>query len=505
MPQPDKIVPIGKLAGIFDRYREESKTIVHCHGVFDLVHIGHIRYLQKARRLGDVLAVTITPDELVNKGPHRPVFEQSLRAEALAALDCVDHVSVNDWPTACDTLKLLKPHIYVKGAEFRNKKTPELLEEERVARSVGTRVEFIEELTSSSSFLINNYLSPFAEEADQYLLKFRQTQTSDKILARLEKARDLKVLVVGEAILDEYYACATLGQSVKSTSVVGRYLSHQRHLAGAPAVANHLAAFSDQVRLITMLGTEKTNEEWIRSQLRENVHPQFFRRRGAPTIVKRQYQESYFGTTFFEVDYLNQEPLADDESAVLADLIRQSLGSYDLVVVADYGHAMLNGERVQSLVDGAAFLAVATQANAANVGYHPISKYPRADHFILSEHELRLECRGPTGDLRPMLESTIAKLDARTAVVTSGSRGCLCADSEGHRCEAPALATRVVDRSGAGEACLAVTALAAVLKAPLEHMAFLSNVAGAEAVAVPGNSAFLEKLSFERHVESLFK
>jgi rfaE bifunctional protein nucleotidyltransferase chain/domain len=505
MPQPDKIVPIGELAGIFDRYREESKTIVHCHGVFDLVHIGHIRYLQKARRLGDVLAVTITPDELVNKGPHRPVFEQSLRAEALAALDCVDHVSVNEWPTACDTLKLLKPHVYVKGAEFRNKKTPELLEEERIAQSVGTRVEFIEELTSSSSFLINNYLSPFAEEADQYLFKFRQTQTPEEILARLEKARDLKILVVGEAILDEYYACATLGQSVKSTSVVGRYLSHQRHLAGAPAVANHLAAFSDQVTLITMLGTEKTHEEWIRSQLHDNVNPQFFRRRRAPTIVKRQYQESYFGTTFFEVDYLNQEPLAKDESAVLDDLIRQTLGDCDLVVVADYGHAMLDAERVQSLVDGAAFLAVATQANAANVGYHPISKYPRADHFILSEHELRLECRGPAGDLRPMLENTVANLNARTAVVTSGSRGCLCADSQGHRCEAPALATRVVDRSGAGEACLAVTALAAVLEAPLAHMAFLCNVAGAEAVAVPGNSAFLERLSFQRHVESLFK
>ena len=228
MPQPHKIVPIGELAGIFDRYRDESKTLVHCHGVFDLIHIGHIRYLQKARQLGDVLAVTITPDELVNKGPHRPVFEQGLRAEALAALDCVDYVSINEWPTACDTLRLLKPHVYVKGAEFRNKKTPELQEEERVAQSVGTRVEFIEELTSSSSYLINNYLSPFAEEVDQYLLKFRQTHTPGELLAPLDRARNLKVLVVGEAILDEYYACATLGQSLKSTSVVGRYLSHQR-------------------------------------------------------------------------------------------------------------------------------------------------------------------------------------------------------------------------------------------------------------------------------------
>ncbi len=505
MPKPDKIVPLGKLAGIFDQYREEAKTIVLCHGVFDLVHIGHIRYLQKARQLGDILAVTITPDALVNKGPHRPVFEQALRAEALAALDCVDHVSVNQWPTACDTLRLLKPHIFVKGAEFRQKKTPELVEEEHVARSVGTRVEFIEELTSSSSFLINNYLSPFAEEADQYLLGFRQAYDADQILAPLDRAMDLKVLVVGEAIIDEYYACATLGQSMKSTSVVGRYLSRQRYLAGAPAVANHLAAFARQVDLVTLLGDENPDEEWIRSQLRKNVSPRFFQRHGAPTIVKRQYQESYFGTTLFEVDYLNQQPLDRAEAAVLDELIRQDLGGYDLVVVSDYGHAMLGGMHVETLATGAGFLAVATQANAANVGYHTVSKYPRADHFILSEHELRLECRGLAGDLEPMLEGTSRSLGARTAVVTCGKRGCLCCSSSGVHCQGPALATRVVDRSGAGEACLAVTALASVLEMPLPHLAFLCNVAGAEAVAVPGNASFLEKVAFQRHVESLLK
>ena len=104
-----------------------------------------------------------------------------------------------------------------------------------------------------------------------------------------------------------------------------------------------------------------------------------------------------------------------------------------------------------------------------------------------------------------MLEATLGKLAARTAVVTSGSRGCRCTNAAGEQCQAPALATRVVDRSGAGEACLAVTALASVLEMPLEQMAFLCNVAGAEAVSVPGNSSFLQKISFQRHVESLFK
>ena len=505
MPQPDKIVPLGQLAGIFDQYREDGKTVVHCHGVFDLVHIGHIRYLQKARGLGDVLVVTITPDALVNKGPHRPVFEENLRAEALAALDCVDHVSINEWPTACDTLKLLRPHIYVKGAEFRYAKTPELQEEERVAASVGTRVEFIDELTSSSTYLINNYLSPFSEEVDQYLLDFRRAHSAESILAPLDGAAGLKVLVVGEAILDEHCACAMLGQSMKSTSVVGRYLSHQRYLAGAPAVANHLAAFADQVELIAMVGDADTDQQWIGGELCENVTRRFFRRRGAPTIVKRQYQESYFGTTLFEVDTLNQEPLGERDAAELDALLRRRASEFDVVVVADYGHSMLGPSHVDTLAAGARYLSVAAQANAANAGYHTISKYRRADHFVLSEHELRLECRSPAGDLQPMLEKTARRLRSRTAVVTSGSRGCLCVNSADEYCRAPALATRVVDRSGAGEACLAVTSLASALDMPLTHVGFLSNVAGAEAVAVPGNASFLEKLSFQRHVQSLLK
>lgn len=92
----------------------------------DLLHIGHIRYLEKAKRLGDILVVTVTPDCYVNKGPHRPAFPDLLRAEAIAALDAVDYVAINEWPTAVETLDLLRPDVYAKGAEFRQNRTPEI-------------------------------------------------------------------------------------------------------------------------------------------------------------------------------------------------------------------------------------------------------------------------------------------------------------------------------------------------------------------------------------------
>ncbi|TVS10614.1 MAG: cytidyltransferase, partial [Planctomycetaceae bacterium] len=181
----NKITSLSEITERLEQPRRESRKVVHCHGVFDLLHIGHIRYLQVARQLGDVLVVTVTADQFVNKGPHRPVFEERLRAEALAALDCVDFVAIHRFPTAMEALRLLRPDIYVKGGEFRDQKTPELLREEAAAAALGIRVEFIDEFRSSSSYLINQYLSPFSEEADQYQHGNRQPHTPTQLLDRI--------------------------------------------------------------------------------------------------------------------------------------------------------------------------------------------------------------------------------------------------------------------------------------------------------------------------------
>ncbi len=238
-----KISTVPELAQRIADLKSQGRVIVHCHGVFDLLHIGHIRYLQKAKRLGDVLIVTLTADRFVNKGPHRPVFHQEYRADALAALDCVDFVAVNEAPTAAPVIQSLGPHIYCKGAEFRDQKTPELLKEEELVGEVGGRVEFIEEVTSSSSFLLNHYLSPFSRETEDSLREFREKYTSEELLRPFANARQTKVLVVGEAIIDEYCNCSASGISSKAPVLVARFESEQRYAGGTLAVANHLAGF----------------------------------------------------------------------------------------------------------------------------------------------------------------------------------------------------------------------------------------------------------------------
>ena len=154
-----KILEMSEVASRIALHKSEGKTIVHCHGCFDLMHPGHIKYFQAARTMGDVLVVTLSPDRFVDKGPDRPVFNEDLRAESIAALECVDYVAINKWPTAEETLRLIRPDIYVKGQEFENMedKTGKIQKEVEVINEIGAEIRFTHEIVFSSTKLLNQY------------------------------------------------------------------------------------------------------------------------------------------------------------------------------------------------------------------------------------------------------------------------------------------------------------------------------------------------------------
>lgn len=154
-----KILALSDLAHRLSQLKQQGKKIVHCHGCFDLMHPGHIKYLQAAKEMGDILVVTLSPDRYMDKGSGRPVFSENLRAECLAALECVDYVAINEWPTAEETLRLLRPHYYVKGQEFENleDKTGKVQREFQVVQEVGGKMRFTHEIVFSSTELLNKY------------------------------------------------------------------------------------------------------------------------------------------------------------------------------------------------------------------------------------------------------------------------------------------------------------------------------------------------------------
>jgi len=109
---------LDTLADTVRAHEAAGRRVVLCHGCFDLLHVGHVRYLEAARQLGDALVVTVTPDRFVGKGPGRPAFPEAQRAELLAALRWVDAVAINRWPTAVQMLQRVQPDVYAKGHEY---------------------------------------------------------------------------------------------------------------------------------------------------------------------------------------------------------------------------------------------------------------------------------------------------------------------------------------------------------------------------------------------------
>jgi rfaE bifunctional protein nucleotidyltransferase chain/domain len=501
-----KALPIEELGLQLQALKAAGRRIVHCHGVFDLLHPGHVRHLAEAKRMGDVLVVTITPDRYVNKGPHRPAFTESLRAEVLAALDMVDFVAINHWPTAVEAIKLLRPDVYVKGKDYREATQDVtggiLLEAEAVA-SVGGRIQFTDDITFSSSALLNRYLPAFSPEVNEYLAKFRERYSAEDVKGCLDQLAPLKVLVIGEAILDEYVYVEPLNKSGKEPILAMRHLSREMYAGGSLAVANHLASFCANVELVSYIGSTN-HDDFMRANLKPNVEPAFINKANSPTVLKRRYVDGYSLTKLFEVYEINDEPLAGGEETELCAAIEDRLAGCDLAVVCDFGHGLITGPAIQLLQTRAPFLAVNTQINAANLGFHTISKYPRADYVCIHEGELRLDYRSRKEDIRNLVANLSGQMECPTVMVTLGKRGSAVYRPDEYL-ESPALALRVVDRIGAGDAVFAITSLCAAKRMPADLLGFIGNVVGAQAVNIVGNSSSIERPAVFKTIDSLLK
>jgi rfaE bifunctional protein nucleotidyltransferase chain/domain len=503
-----KVLPLDELAVVLGALRARGRRVVHCHGVFDLLHPGHIRHFEAARAYGDVLVVTITPDEFVAKGPGRPAFNHRLRAESIAALACVDYVAINQWPTAVETIALLRPSVYAKGSDYADAGrdvTGGIVQEERAVREVGGEIVFTSEMSFSSTELLNQYYNVYPDDARRFLDEFKLRHSADEVLAGLAGLRDLRVLVLGEAIVDDYHYCVPVGKSPKEAIVATRHVRREAFAGGALACANHVAGFCREVRLVTCLGEADSHEPFIRASLKPNVTPTFVLRPGAPTIVKRRYIWEPFFVKMFEIAFMDDTEIPAELEDQLLGHVARLLPEHDVVIVADYGHGLLGGRIAAALPEGARFLAVNTQANSANLGFNLITKYPRADYVCIDEPEIRLATHDRWSPVQALAEKVRGSLGARAISVTRGHHGAVTLGDNGAQWEIPVFSREIVDRVGAGDAYLSVTAPCVAAGLPMDMVGFIGNAVGALAVRIVGNRTPVEPVPLSKFITALLK
>ena len=144
-----KIVSESQLQSLLSQHKAQKKTVVFTNGCFDILHAGHVRYLNAAGELGDILIIGLNSDSSVSalKGPTRPVNIEDDRAEVIAGLEAVDHIVIFNDATAERLVALIKPDIYVKGGDYTVDKLPEA----QVAAAYGGKTVLIPEVPGRSS------------------------------------------------------------------------------------------------------------------------------------------------------------------------------------------------------------------------------------------------------------------------------------------------------------------------------------------------------------------
>lgn len=507
-PAKGKILLLDELINNVERLKKTGKVVVHSHGIFDIIHPGIIKHLESAKSQGDALVVTVIKDRHIRRGPGIPVFPENLRAENVAALSCVDYVCVVDDEAPFECVKRIKPDIFAKGQPYDARDAnvdKKVLAKEKELYFGRVKIFETDGFLESSTEVIKNFLNIYPTEVRGFLKGFSKRHSFSYISDKLNTLKELKVLLLGDGIIDEYHYCEAMGRSAKAPIIVNKYLAHEVFAGGAFAIANHLAGLCNDIQMISLLGRNDSREEFIQANINPKVKRKLFYRDDGPTIIKKRYINQYLNQKLFEVNYINDNYISPVLEAEVIDYLKSVLSGYDIVLISDFGHGFITDRIINFIEKNSPKFAVNTQTNGANIGYNMITKYRNPAYVCLDESEVRLSAQDRFGDIEEIVRNISKTINSGYFIVTRGKSGSIGISRERKINRTPAFSTNVVDTVGAGDAFFAYTAPCVAQGMPLNLVSFIGNAVGAIAVQIVGNKKAVEKHEFLEFARAILK
>lgn len=494
---------------IRQQLRKEERKVVLCHGVFDLVHPGHIIHFEKAKELGDILVVSITSEKYVRKGPGRPYFNDDMRLKFLSAIACIDFVMLSEGFTVDDIIEAVEPDLYVKGQEYAKAEddiTGMIEKEIHLVREHGGDIAYTSGQVFSSTKLINQALPALSTEVKDYMEKFHQVYAISDVKKYLDAMQNLKVLVVGDVIIDEYIYCSVQGLMSKDMGYSARFKYSEQYLGGSLAVARHLSSFSENVTLMGIVGLEESIHSRILNDLSDKMRLDLIYSQEFSTIIKTRYvslnEKREEINKIFAINNL-PTPMIIDETTMncFKSHLVERIEQYDVVILCDFGHGLIDREVMDIIQDKARFLALNCQTNSSNFGKNLITKYHRADVFTLDQKELELAFSEYQNKESEAL-IRLAEYFKSKGWLTRGSKGAV-SIKDGELKVCPAFTLKVKDTIGAGDAFFALSSLVVAVGGSMEIGTFIGNIAGALASNIIGNKEAIEKVNVLKYASTL--
>jgi rfaE bifunctional protein kinase chain/domain/rfaE bifunctional protein nucleotidyltransferase chain/domain len=491
MVQNRKTCSLQSLLSLRESARQQGRTVVHCHGCFDIVHPGHIQHLQFAKSLADILIVSVSSDSHVNKGINRPLIPDDLRASSVAALECVDFVYVNPDPTAVELLEQLRPDVYVKGREYERSIDPRFLAERDAVVRHGGRVVFSSgEVVYSSTALIGAMGRPDLFDDEKVLrLRDRYELGTSQLKNLLQRARDLKIVVVGDYMLDRYHFCDATGVAGEGPMLSLRALTTRDYDGGAGVIALHLAGLGARPVLISALGDDELSSQATLRLQAAGVQTQCYRGRSA-VVCKHRYLVDH--NKLFKVDEGSATPADTQLEGLLAAKIRAACEGAAAVIFADFGYGVITSSLLDRVLPQIRPIVPILSADVSGRQSN-LLRFRDMDLLCPTEREVREAQHDFASGLGAVVWNLLAETKSRQAIINLGKQGLITFEQNEQsptRLKSeyvPALASHAIDPLGCGDALLATASLALAAGGSIQAAAFLGSIAAAIAVQSLGN------------------
>lgn len=474
-----------------------GSRIVYVSGTFNVVHPGHLRLLNFAAECGDYLVVGINNDSY--EGVH---VSQQMRLEGVQSIGIVDYAFVLDGSSEM-VIQLLQPTSVVKGKEHEFKINPE---QEVVDRYGGKLLFSSGEVRFSSLYLLQRELKKSdlttIHKPPEY--PRRHGFNMSDLAQTVKKFSGLRVVVIGDLIVDEYINCEPLGMSQEDPTIVVSPIRSDKFIGGAGIVAAHAGSLGACVTFLTVVGDDDTSK-FAKEQLSFHaVNSILVPDASRPTTLKQRYRAR--SKTLLRVSHLRQHDVSQEIADRLFTAAAPLIAEADLFVFSDFNYGALPQSLVDRLVaecERHNIVMTADSQSSSQVG--DISRFKGMGLLTPTEYEARLALRDFSSGLVVLAEKLRDKSQAREVILKLGGEGVLIHASKVNSSELvtdklPAFNTAPKDVSGAGDSLLICVALALVAGADIWLSAYLGSVAAACQVGRVGNipmtpQELLEELS----------
>ncbi|HLN24584.1 MAG TPA: PfkB family carbohydrate kinase, partial [Patescibacteria group bacterium] len=450
-----KVKTAEELAAILGP-RPREKTAIMCHGVFDVVHPGHLRHLIYAKSKADILIASLTADMHIAKGTYRPHVPQDLRALNLAAFEVVDYVVIDAHETPIANLKQIQPDYFAKGYEYTAGGLPPKTQEEvDTVAGYGGEVLFTPgDIVYSSSKLIE--MQPPNLKTEKLLILMDMVNlTFDDLRQTLAKFPGKRVHVVGDTIVDSLTDCTMIGGQTKTPTMSVLFQEKTDFIGGAAVVAEHLRAAGAEVVFSTVLGNDSMKDFVLEGLKKSGVDCRAVIDPTRPTTNKNAIVAG--GYRLLKVDTLDNRSISDKIRKTLTKAIKDVPA--DAVVLSDFRHGIFNSRTIPGLVAAIPKGAFKVADSQVASRWGNIVEFQDFDLITPNEREARFALADQDSGVRPLAARLYDQAHCKTLILKLGDRGVLTYRSANHEAldsffVVDSFVDRVVDAVGAGDALL---------------------------------------------------